>query len=801
MRDQIENRLEALGHFLFHRAWWVIGVIALLLSAGVTQIHKIEFETSVDSFLPDGDPTREIYKAFLEEFGRDDLIIIAVRPSEIFDLDFLAKLRRFHQTLEEEVPHVVEVDSLINARDTRADGDTLLVGDLFEEWPETDAQLEALRERALSNPLYRDLILSRDTRLTTISLELGLASPTDSDEAVLAGFDFESDEGTTPAPLDTASMEMEAVDAVYAVVEDFEAPDFRVWVAGSPVMNSDMMMGMVADVLRFTVLSLVAISVLLMVTFRRMVGVIAPLLVALSAVLATVGLMGAVGIPFMPISELIPSFLLCVGVGGSVHLLVIFFQRLATGASREDAIAGALGHSGLPIVMTSLTTAAGVASFSAAGLVPLAVFGMLAPVGVLLTMLLSLTLAPALMAVLPLGAPRASRIGPRASIAFLSRCGALATHRGPLVLVLASLILLVGGSGLQHIQFTHNPLDWFPDDKPVKVSTQLLDQQLAGAVTMELLIDSGRENGLHEPELLERIDRLSEAALALEAHDVWVGKTISLVDIVKEIHQALNGDRPEAHAIPEQRPLVSQELLLFESSGSDDLEKVVDPSFQTARMTVKMPYLDGGKYLLFEEVVHEHLEPILGGDAELTLTGLMTVMGRSSSAAVETMARAYLLALVVITPVMMLLLGNARVGLIAMIPNLYPIILTLGLMGWLGVPLEMFSMLIGSIALGLAVDDTVHFMHGFRRSFERTLNVETAVRETLQTTGQALMFTSVVLSLGFFIYIFSSLQNLQDFGYLTAFAILVAFLGDILLAPALMAVVLRKHKNAEPAAS
>ena len=169
------------------------------------------------------------------------------------------------------------------------------------------------------------------------------------------------------------------------------------------------------------------------------------------------------------------------------------------------------------------------------------------------------------------------------------------------------------------------------------------------------------------------------------------------------------------------------------------------------------------------------------------MTGAMSLMGRTITAAIETMLRSYVIAVSIITVLMTLLLGSLRLGLIAMLPNLFPLVVTLGVMGWLGLPLEMFSLLIGSIALSLAVDDTIHFMHGFRNAHERSGDVEQAVRETLQSTGQALLFTSIVLSLGFFIYVFSALNNLTNFGALTAFAILMAFAADVLVAPALMA--------------
>jgi len=151
------------------------------------------------------------------------------------------------------------------------------------------------------------------------------------------------------------------------------------------------------------------------------------------------------------------------------------------------------------------------------------------------------------------------------------------------------------------------------------------------------------------------------------------------------------------------------------------------------------------------------------------------------------MLRSYVIALTIITPLMFLLLGSIRGGLIAMVPNLSPIVVTLGLMGWLGIPLDVFTLLIGSIAIGLAVDDTIHFMHNFRKYHEQSGDVRRAVRETLQTTGRALLVTSVVLSLSFFMFMLASLQNLVIFGSLTGLTIITAFISDVTIAPALMA--------------
>jgi len=787
VRRQIESALEALGHSVYQRAWWVIAAVALLVAAASTQIPKVEFVSDAESFLRERDPVRETYDRFLEEFGRDDMLIIAVEPPEVFDLAFLAKLRDFHDDLENEIPYVREVESLVNARHTRGEDDALIVGDLFEDWPNDAEALAILRERALANPLYRDIVLSRDASLTTVMLELEAFVDASDEDAILTGFG-EDPGGEAPLPQKlSADQTAEVVATVYEIMARYQAPDFRLYAAGAPVLDTDIVASMMSDVARFTGLSILVIALVLGVVFRQVSAVVVPLIVTLLSLTCTVGMMGALGISFMPVSETVPSFLLTVGVGGTVHLLVIFLQRRRAGADPESALAGALSHSGLPIAMTCLTTAGGLASFAAAELVPIAVFGVVAPMGVLMTLAATLILAPALMAVMPISVRGTTPLEATPSIRLLTACGRFATRHPRSLLSASALLVALAFAGIARIEVAHNTLDWFPDDQPVKIATLKLDEEMGGAVSVEFLVDTGSENGLYDPALLRGLDEISKAATELELEGVAVGKSISLADVVKEIHLALNADLPAAYSIPTDRRLIAQEILLFENSGSDDLEDFVDTQFSTGRISMRVPFVDGSRYLAFGAAAKEVFEQTLGERAQLTMTGAMSLMGRTITAAIETMMRSYVIAVSIITVLMTLLLGSLRLGLIAMLPNLFPLVITLGVMGWLGLPLEMFSLLIGSIALSLAVDDTIHFMHGFRNAHERSGDVEQAVRETLQSTGQALLFTSIVLSLGFFIYVFSALNNLTNFGALTAFAILMAFAADVLVAPALMA--------------
>jgi hypothetical protein len=263
----------------------------------------------------------------------------------------------------------------------------------------------------------------------------------------------------------------------------------------------------------------------------------------------------------------------------------------------------------------------------------------------------------------------------------------------------------------------------------------------------------------------------------------------------------LNENRREFYALPAERQLIAQELLLFENSGSDDLEDVTNPQLETARVSIRTPWVDALAFPPFLDEVEQGFRAILGPDVELQLTGNVVLFTTVFNNLIRTMARSYAFALLVITPLMVILIGNLRRGLVAMIPNLIPIYLVLALMGWADIPLDASTLLIGGIVIGLAVDDTIHFMHKFSRYYDETGDPYFAVHETLATTGSALLFTSLVLACGFAVMMAGYMTNSFWFGLLAGFATIVAFLADILMAPALMVLVTRRRENRELAAA
>jgi predicted RND superfamily exporter protein len=477
-------------------------------------------------------------------------------------------------------------------------------------------------------------------------------------------------------------------------------------------------------------------------------------------------------------------------VGTSVHILAIFFQRYGETENKAEAIAYALGHSGLAVVMTNVTTACGLMSFATSEVAPVGDLGVFAGIGVLIAFINTIILLPALLALVPLRSrPKRDPSGKVPLMdRFLTFVSHFSTAHPRAILIASAVIVCVSLAAAAKIRFSHHPLGWFPESNPIRIASETLDDKMRGTINLEVIIDTARENGLYEQEVLNRLEEAAVFAEAQSHEGVFVGKAWSLTTILKEINRALNENRKEFYTIPQNKQLIAQEFLLFENSGSDDLEDVVDSQFSKARFSMKGPFEDAVHFTTLLSTVDRYFRAKFP-DAEITLTGMMVLLAKTINNAILSMARSYVIAMVVITFLMVVLIGRVRIGLLSMIPNLIPILLMLGIIGATPIQMDLFTMMVASIAIGLAVDDTIHFMHNFRRYYEQTGDPRLAVYRTLHTTGRALLVTTIVLSIGFFIFVFAGMKNLFNFGLLTSFTIIMALAADYLVAPALMVLV------------
>lgn len=770
----------------------------------IAQLPSITVDTSTEGFLRPNDPTLQTYNDFRNQFGRDIPILLAITPTEVFDTSFLQTLQALHEELEG-IDKIHEVTSLINIRDTRGEMDQLIVSDLLENIPETEEEMRIFRQRVLSNPLYMGNIISPDARITLVTLKTDTFTSHDTSETDWEDFDDANSSAAGQAPRPayiTGEENLQIVRDVREVVQRYNRAGFSIQTTGSPALSEQLQFYIAKNMTRFMGLGLLTISGFLFLLFRRISAVLLPLLVIILSLLSTLGSMALAKVPITVPSQILPSFLVAVGVGYTVHLLVVFFQAFDKLSNKEEALAAALGHSAVPIVMTAVTTIAGLLSFTVSDLLPIAHFGLFSALGVAMALLYTLTLLPALLAIVPLRVKKTPRpendetdSAPGLLDHFLLSCANLGCKHPWKIVCTMIVILIIAGFGLAKLRYSHVPQEWLPESDPVRIATDFVDEEFLGSGRLEIIIDTHRENGIQEPEVLRRMEELAAYVekIGLE-QDNRLGKTISLLDIIKETNQALNENQLAFYSIPQDRALIAQELLLFENSGSDDLEEFTDSQFSMARMSIRTKRVDSFINIDFFSVIEQDFKDIIGDQGEVRMTGLLVLMTTAMKAVIFSLSRSYGIALLLITPLMMLLIGSVRGGLISMVPNITPIFLTLGLMGWFDLPMDIFTLLIGSIAIGLAVDDTIHFIHSFQRYYHQSGDAELAVRQTMRTTGKALLFTSMVLATGFFIFMLSAMSNLFNFGLLTGFAISAAFICDVTITPALLILASRTKK-------
>ncbi|WP_373035382.1 RND family transporter [Sulfurimonas sp.] len=792
-RTKTETSLEAMGEVITQNPKKIIFLILIFSMLIISNLPKITIDTSTEGFLHHEDPALVRYEAFKDQFGQDEKIMVVVKTDNIFNFKFLKKFKALHKELENNIPHLNDITSLINARNTRGDGDRLIVEDLFENWPQNEKELEAVKQLAINGEMYKNLLLNNDATLATIILEPSAYEGSSSADA-LSGF---TDDANPKEKLEflTDKSKSEMVRAADEIAKKFSGDDFEVFIAGSLAVNDYNKKAIQKDIQKFIKLVLLMMAIFLFIVFRRISGVLLPMFIVLISLLITIGVMALTGTPLTLPTQILPSFLLAVGIGATVHLMAIFFKHFNKGSSKEEAVIYALGHSGLPIIMTSLTTAAGLLSFSTAEISPIADLGLFAALGVMVALVNTIVLLPAMLTALPIKQAKEKHMdrSQKMDNLLISIADFSLNHAKKIVLG-GAVVFVVFLYFASQLEFKHDTLSWQPDDSPIKISTNIVDKELKGSVTMEVIIDTKKENGLYNSQLLKKMDNVRKRAEAINNDKYFVGKGWGVAEVLKEIHRALHANNQKYYAITDNDALIPQEFLLFENSGSDDLEDVVDASFSKARLTFKLPWMEAGKYEALSQELTSLMKEELGDEVDITITGMVPLFQRTLVAAMDTMGTSYASAFFLITIMMILLLGSVKVGLVSMIPNVLPVVMSLGFMKMSGMPLDMFTMLIGAIIIGLSVDDTVHFFHNYEKYKKQGMSANRAVEETMLGTGRAMVATTIVLSLGFFIYTFASLNNLINFGILTGGAIIIALISDIILAPALLKLLSKDKK-------
>ncbi len=809
IRAKIETVFEDMTRKIYRNRFKTLFLMLMLIGYLGSQISNLSIDTSTEEMLHKNDPSRIEYNKFKDQFGNSEYSLIMVETPEIFTPVFLSKLKALHQELDDSVPHLYKITSLLNVRSTRGDGDTLLVDDLLKDWPERKYDLAEIKKFAEKNAFYMNSILSENMRNTTLVVETR-AEITDSaggdEDSDGFGDDFEDAE-TDAAVTDTTIKMLSSLsptqnafikDTISLIIKRYQTPDFKISYTGGAVMVDAFNRETDNNMKKFTILTTSAIILFLIVLFRRFTGVFFPIFIVSSSTMSTMGIMVLSGTSISMMTTVIPAFLTAVGIADSIHVLAIFYRTIQEGKTKEDAICYAMGHSGFAILMTSVTTAASLLSFSFAEIATIADMGIFASIGVILALVYTIILLPALIAIVPVrfkpveNEKKKSIVMDKVLLFFAN----LSTTHPVKIVGICIMLTIVSVYYITDLKFASNIVNYFPDDYPAKIDLKTIEKQLNGTLSVEVIVDTEIVDGVHDPVILKKIETLSEKIIQIQNDELHVGKITSIIDIVKETNQALHGNDAHYYKIPQEKKTVSQVLFMFENSGSDDLEEITDNQFRKARVTIKTKWADSVVYKHFIKDIEEMFNQEFQGKAKITVTGISALLARTIPAAMHSMAKSYVIALVVITFFMLILVGDVKLGLLSMFPNLLPIIMVMGLIRVCGLDLDINTLFIGSIAIGLVVDDTIHFMYNFRKYYHIYGDSKKAIEETLLGTGRALLITSIVLCANFFTLLTGSLNNTKIFGLFTGLVIIFALLADFILAPALMTLATKKKAEA-----
>ena len=749
--------VERLVEVLARGRWWVLATLVAVAVAGGVLAGQVGVDNSLETWFLEGDPTVEAYRAFQRDFGNDEVAVVALYHGDgVFQPAFLERLATLTAELEA-IDGIRRTSSLAAVDDIRSDEFTLEVGPLMAAVPATDEELRTLEARVMGDPLLVDRLISSDGKTALIVAQMEDASDMDvRRDAILAQVEETLEQGVHGSDIET---HLGGLGVVYDALNRISTRD---------------------STLFMSLCYLLVIGVLVLL-FRRLGPVVLALGIVLVTMLTVMGLYGAAQLDINMITMVLPTSVVIVGIADSIHVLfhVAEERRKGTDLARTRR---ALAFIVMPCLFTSLTTAVGFASLVTARTEVIRQLGLFAAGGVLVAFLVTVAAASAALSS-PRFAPRPMTVGEGGlSRALAALCRFSVAHRGA-VLGLAGVLVLLGAYGVSQVRVDTFSIGFLKQSHPVRVDSDRIEERFGNYVPMEFTVEAHGPHGVRDPELLSRIDAWQRSM----EDDERVSWTSGLPDVVKRLNQVLRDGKPEDFAVPDSGAALEQGLLLYESDPDNDMVHLTDAGQKRVRVTAGVEMTTAQGFLALKEDLTAEGEAILGDVGTIQPTGYLPLYCQIIDYIVQSQISSFSLAFVVIFALMVLVFRSLRLGALSVLPNTFPVFLTLGLMGIAGIHLDLGTVTIAAVVIGIVVDDTIHFLYRYKVELQAARgDHERAVERTCATAGAAMTATTLILAAGFLVLTLASVKSVIYFGLLTSTAMVAGLLGDLIIMPALL---------------
>lgn len=745
--------------------WFFFSLSVLIALVFMAFIPYTETVNNVDYFTIEHHPEMIFYEEFKEIFGNDEFFVIAFQKEELFTEEGLLFLSDLTRALEDGLENVEEVSSLANVNDIVGEESYFEVREFLEEIPAAPSELARLQELATHNPLYVNNLVSRDGKTAAVVVE-ALEQKDDEDyrKNLLA-----KTEGILDSYRD-------------------RVPAFHL--AGWTETNVRLSEYMKRDVSLFIPLTYLLITLAIWFVFRNLPLTVLAILNITVCVGSVMGLYGLTGIKLNNVTSIIPSMVMALALCDTVHIYSHMDRHilLENGGDRRLALAAVLRLVIVPSFLTTITTAVGFLSQAVSEIPPIRQFAWIASAGMVFEFLYSFFFLPPLLLILkPEGIYRTYQ-RQKGITRYLSWNFNVVQHHHRLIVVFFGLVIVTAAYFMTNIQVENSAIGCFKKSSPLRQSLDFVQKRLGGVDSLDISLRADQGDAFKDPENLRVIEKIQQYVSTLHGVD----QTVSFVDFLKDMNESFHEESSKFYKIPESRAMVSQYLLLY---SAEDIEEVVNSTYDHARIAIRISFDKTSQQEKLIAEIREYIaQKIHAEHLDIRVTGRAMENVVTIGSLVDGQLYSLALAAGVVSLIMFLALRSMAMGTLSILPNVFPIVLNFGIMGAMAIPLDTGTAIIASVAIGIAVDDTIHFLSEYRNRRALGMPIPRALNAVLFLKGRALFSSSLILCIGFSVVVFSSFIPTMHFGVLTAIVMLTALVGDTYLLPSV--IMLKKKGSA-----
>jgi hydrophobe/amphiphile efflux-3 (HAE3) family protein len=743
-----------------HRTVIIILTLALTILFGYF-VRNVKMSSNLISLAPEDNEQLIALKRTLEKFGSSTFVMISVKAEDAYSLSTLTKIKKISDDLKK-LPEVADVLDPLNATIFKYLFGAVVIKKSLPggEIPQSQEKIENFKKEMLSEPILKNVVVSENGESLAIYIRLK---------------DDHNSEFLRDKLLD--------------ILEPYQGPE-KFYMSGRPIIESWVKEYLQKDSIRLAVPIVILVIIVLFINFKSARGIFLPISIMLGSIIWTLGLMGIFDKTITMVGVMLPTLILVISSSYSIHFLNQYFKDIHIDSHKKRNIEKSIVNIGKTIFLAAITTIAGFAALTINKIKPMRELGIFVLIGVFFSMILSLTFLPALLTVLkkPKGVVQASREGSGTNI-FFSNLGGFITRRWIIILIIACAIGLWSSIGIPNIKVDTSWERWFKKNSEILMSQKFIKSNYGGISTFNVTFETEEDSDLYFKSLdtLGYVDQVEQWIKNTNA----MGKSTSLIGYIKRANQLMNKNDPEMYKLPETEADLLKILLMFKMSEfTKSLNNVITEDFRNANILVRVskhteedPSLH--EYKLFIDNFNEYIKNNKFDGIKVQMTGVDQIYVSLVDYLVRSQLLSIAISVIIVFIIITITFRSFVYGVFGLIPIIFGLLLNFGAMSYLRIPLDFITSMIASIAVGLGVDNSIHFLIRFSKT-KHTLGLNERIKSALIASGIPIFFTSFTLIAGFSVLLFSSFKPILYFGLLISVTMLGCLIGVIFVLPAMV---------------